>query len=301
MKQIRCYLPNVLLTFLLVFVLLGCQAALFARTQVLHTENFRTIAQQEALADKAYTTLESYFRTRANSTGIPESVYMDVMDRETLGDAILSGVTQAFDYLSGRSEDYAFTMDFTALEASVRGFFEAYADENGIEKDVIFEDKVASAIAEAESEILFVCDAFKFSVIDANGWMAPARTAVAYLNLCTIALLIAAAVLLVLLIACNWKQPRHLLYWLGLAGALSAALLMIPCVYVTATDYFSAFAIKDPLIFSAVVGYLKLLTQELLTQEIIVLAVSVLCLIAFGILALIRKPSSAEQDAHETE
>ncbi len=293
MRKIRCYLPNVILTFLLVFALVGCQAALFAKTQVLNTKNFETIAREEALADKAYTTLESYFRTRANSTGIPESVYMDVMDKEALHEAILSSVAQAFDYLNGKTDDYRFTMDFTALESSVRTFFETYADENGYEKDQVFEEKILSVTQEAESEILFVADAFKFSAIDENGLMEPARKLVAYLNLGTTALLIGTAVLLLLMLLCNWKQPRHLLYWIGLAGLISAVLLMVPCLYVTTTDYFSAFAIKDPLIFSAVVGYLKLLTGRLLIAGTAVLVGSVLCLAAFGVLGLFRKTAAA--------
>ncbi len=282
MKQIRCYLPNVLLTFLLVFVLLGLQGAAFARTQLLNPKRFETIASQEALGEKAYTTLEGYFRTRANSTGIPDTVYMDVMDSETLEAAILSSVTQAFDYLNGKTNDYEFTMDFTALEASIRAFFESYAAENGYEQDAVYEEKVTSTIAEAETEILFVCDAFKFSLIDSKGWLAPMRSVVAYLNPGTLALLAAAVVLVGLLVFCNRRQPWHLLYWIGIAGLISALLLAAPCLYITVTDYFSAFAIKDPLVFSSVVGYLKLLTSRLLTTEIIVLAASAACLTAFA-------------------
>ncbi len=302
MKNIRLYLPNVLLTLLLTFVLLGCEGLLFAKTQVLSKQNFRTIAQKEQLAEKAYTTLDSYFKTRANSTGIPSSVYMDVMDQEALEAAILSSVAQAFDYLEGRTETYSYTMDFTALESSIRTFFEEYAAENGYAMDQVFEDKVASTIKEAESEIIFVTDAFKFSTMHSNGLLEPMRKIVTYLNFGVITCLVTAAVLVLLLIACNLKQLRHLLYWLGLAGTISSALLMAPCLFVTTTDYFSAFAIKDPLIFSAVVGYLKLLTSRLLTAEIIVLIVSLLCLIAFGVLGLVsgkKVPAPAEEDAPE--
>ncbi len=301
MKHIRLYLPNVILTLLLTFVLLGCEGLLFAKTQVLSKDNFRTVAQEEQLAEKAYTTLESYFKTRANSTGIPASVYMDVMDQEALEAAILSSVAQAFDYLEGRTETYSYTMDFTALEGSIRTFFEEYASENGYAMDQVFEDKVTSTIQEAESEIIFVTDAFKFSTMHSNGLLEPMRKIVTYLNFGVITCLTAAAVLVLLLIVCNLKQLRHLLYWLGLAGTISSALLMAPCLFVTTTDYFSAFAIKDPLIFSAVVGYLRLLTSSLLTVEIIVLAVSLLCLIVFGVTGhFCKKPSPASQ-AEEAE
>ncbi len=87
MRKIRCYIPNVLLSFLLVFLLLAAGLTAFVRTQVLNADTFRVVTAQEGLADKAYSSLESYFRTRANSTGIPAEVYTDVMDRAELEEA----------------------------------------------------------------------------------------------------------------------------------------------------------------------------------------------------------------------
>lgn len=301
MTKIRCYLPNVLLTFLLVFFVLGCQLTVYAKTQVLSKETFRTIAEQEALADKAYTSLESYFKSRANSTGIPAEVYTEVMNRETLHDGILDSVNQAFDYLNGKSEAYAFTMDFTALESSIETFFSDYAAENGYQKDQVYEDKVASVIAEAEAKILFVTDTFKFSTMYNNGWLTTARTYISYLNLaCTICIL-GTVVLLLLLIVCNLKQPAHLLYWSGLGAGIPSLLMLVPCIYVMATDYFAGFAIKDPQIFAAVVGYLRKITSGVLTLEIVTLVIAVICLVVFGFLCALRREKKAEDPAVEEQ
>ncbi len=289
MKQIRCYLPNVLLTFLLVFFLLAAELVTFARTQVLNAETFHVVAQQEALADKAYTALEDYFKTRANSTAIPAEVYTDVIDREELNDGILGSVSQAFDYLNGKTEDYVFTMDFTALEASIETFFSDYAAENNIPKDAVYEEKVASVIAEAEAEILFVADTFKFSTMHKNGWLETARTLVSYLNPAQTACIICVIVLFLLLILCNLKQLRHLLYWCGLSGLTASLLLFVPCVYVTATDYFAGFAIKDPQIFAAVVGFLELLVSRAATMAVVTLVISVIALAVFGILHAVQR------------
>ncbi len=295
MKQIRCYLPNVLLTFLLVFFLLATQLTIFAKTQALNAANFQKIAEQEGLADMAYSSLETYFKTRANSTGIPAKVYTDVMDRDALHEAILGSVSQAFDYLNGKTDTYEFTMDFTALEGSVNTFFSDYAAENNVQKDAVYEEKVASVIAEAEAEILFVADTFKFSTMHKNGWLETARKLVSYLNLAQTACIIGTAILLLLLILCNLKQPAHLLYWGGLSWMTASLLLLVPCVYVTATDYFAGFAIKDPQIFAAVVGFLELLVSRATTLAIVTLVLSVVALAAFGLSHALRREENAEE------
>lgn len=288
MKNIRCYLPNVLLTFLLVFFVAGSQLTIFAKTQVLSKHTFQSIAEQEALADKAYTSLESYFQSRSNSTGIPAEVYTDVIDREMLHAAILDSVNQAFDYLNGKSDSYAFTIDFTEMHVSIEAFFSSYAEENGYQKDQVYEEKVASVIAEAEAKILFVTDTFKFSTMYEKGWLETAKTYISYLNLACTLCIAGAAVLFVLLILCNLKQPAHLLYWSGLAAGIPALLMLIPCAYITATDYFAGFAIKDPQIFAAVVGYLRHITSGVMTMEIVTLVIAVICFILFGFLSALQ-------------
>ncbi len=281
MKKIRCYIPNVLLTFLLVFMILATELVFFARMQVLNTDTFRTVIAQEQLADKAYTSLESHFKTRANSTGIPAEVYMDVISREELGEAILDSVSQAFDYLNGKSDSYAFTMDFTALEGSLTAFFEEYADENGYEKDEKYEKKLASSIKSAETRILSTADTFKLSMMYEKGWLKTAKTFVSYLNLASTLCIVAVMFLLFLLILCNLRQIGHFFYWLGLASLIAGALLLTPCVYVKATNFFAGFTIKDPQIFSAVVGFLNLLTGRAMTMAIVTLIAALVLLVAF--------------------
>lgn len=290
MKRIRLYLPNVLLTFLLVFALLGLELTLFAKCVVLNPATFRTVAEQENLKDKAYATLETDFKSRANSTGIPAEVFLTPMDKEALHEGILDSVTQAFNYLSGRSDTYEFTMDFTVLEASVNAFFEEYAAEIDYEKDDIYEQKVASTIAEAESEVLFVADTFKFSTMHRNGWLSAGRKYLAYLNPAILGCAGLTAVLLVLLLVCNRKQGAHLAYWCGLSACIAGLLLVVPCVYLIVTDYFAAFAISDPQIFSAVVGFLRLLTNRAAAMAGITLGGGIVLLVLFTVLLHKKSP-----------
>lgn len=298
MMKIRCYIPNILLIILLVFVLLATLLTAFVRTQVLNADSFRIITEQEQLDEKAYKSLETYFKTRANSTGIPAEVFMDAIPQPELKEGINASVAQAFDYLSGKTETYEFTMDFTLLEESVTQFFSDYAAEHNVVKDKVYEEKVASVIAEAEAEILFVADTFKMSMMHEKGWLGSARHYLTYLLFAQAACLIVLGIILILLLLCNLRQMSHMLYWCGTAGLTASLLLLVPCVYVTQTDYFAGFAIKDPQIFAAVVGFLELLVSRAQSMAILVLVISVVCLVLFGIIRAVsgRRGNALEQE-----
>lgn len=294
MKKIGCYIPNVLLTFLLVFFLLAAEAVGFVKTQALNPELYRTVAQRESLSEKAYSSLDTYFRTRHNSTGIPAEVYMLPMEKAVLQEAIEDSLTQAFSYLNGKTDSYAFTMDFTELESSIDKFFIEYANAHNVALDDVYEAKVASVKAEAESEILFITDTFKFSTMYENGWLASAKHYIGFLNFAVLGCVGAAVILAVLLVLCNRKQLLHLLYWLGLGVSVSSLMAAFPCIYVMQTDYYSGFAIKDPQVFAAVVGSLKMMTGRLMGFEIFMFLVGIGMLILFASLLRAQQKSDKE-------
>ena len=176
------------------------------------------------------------------------------------------------------------TLIATAFYAHSTYLTQRTAEVLGYEKDAVYEQKVASVIAEAEGEILFVTDTFKFSVLEENGWLGRLRKAVSYLDLLQTVCLAGTAVILVLLLLCNLRQFAHMAYWLGLAGLIGGLLLLVPAVYIQATDFFSGFAIKDPQIFAAVVGFLQLLTQRALVMAIATAAAGLVLLVLFAVL-----------------
>ena len=114
-----------------------------------------------------------------------------------------------------------------------------------------------------------------------------------YLKLAECGCIAGIIVILILLIICNIKQLEHLCYWIGLAGFIAGGLMAAPCIYLTATDYYSSFAIKDPQIFSAVIGYLKLLTSRCLTMAIITAIVGFIGLMGFILLRSAQRADTA--------
>ena len=284
MNQIRLYIPKVLLTFLLIFLLIGSMFSLLIQQKAFHKETFQNIIIQQDLGEKAYASLESYFQSRSNSSGIPAEVFMDSLDKDSLENAILYSTLQGLDYLQGNQEAYERTLQFTELETSVTDFFNQYADENGYLKDDAFQEKVQSTIDEAEKKIYFTTDTFKFSTLYENGWLAKIRHFLSLFQKMAVIIFILTGIILLLLILCCKSQFSESLYWVGLSGLFSGLLTSLPCLYVLKTDYFSGFVIKDPQIFAAVVGYLQFMTKQLCTLSICIGVVGLVCLIIFTIM-----------------
>lgn len=294
MKRVKLYVPNVILTLLLVFLLIGSEGTILARGIGLRGTTFLYITEHQQLDAKGYDTLTSYFKRRSHSTGIPETVFLDAISQEDLQEGILRNVNAALDYICGRTDAYEPAMDLTALETAVTDFFVAYAEENDYQQDELFDQKVQSTIDEARAEILLTADPFKFSALQTNGWLAKLRQAVSYLDLAVKISVIASIAVILLLILCNLKQLEHLCYWIGLACFTSGLLSAVPCIYLTASDFFSGFTIKDPQVFSSITGFLRLLTNRGLTMAIITAIVGIIGMIGFAFLRAVEREDAEE-------
>ena len=290
MKQhIPHYFLNVLFTLFLVFSLIATELTLFMQRGALHANMFQAVVLQEQLTEKAYDKIESYFKTRANSTGIPEAVFLRVVDKEMLYNGIMESVTQAFDYLNGNTPDYQFTMDFTEMEQSVTDFFEEYAEVNHYPKDEIYQEKLQSVIAESEKEILFTVDNFKFSMMYEKGWLARLKQVVSYLNTAVMVFVGMTLVLAIIIVVLNRKRFINVPYWLGLSAFTAGILLAVPSFWITHTDYFSGFVVTDLQIFSAVVGYLNLLVNRVLVMAVVTICIGIVGFAGFGALCLFQR------------
>ena len=152
-----------------------------------------------------------------------------------------------------------------------------------MEKDDVFQKKVDSAIAEAESEILFVADTFKFSTMYENGWLAKAKKAVALLSRVTAGCCVITVILLILLALCCKSRMMEILYWWGLAGLTAGLLIMVPSLYILKTDYFSGFVVREPQIFAAVTGYLQYMMHQICMTAGVTAGIGILFLVIFSI------------------
>lgn len=284
MSKIRFYFPKILLTFLLIFLLIGSETALLIQQKALHKDTFYQVITQQELGKKAYSSLDTYFQSRSNSSGIPKEVFMNALDEKMLADAVYVSALSGLDYLNRNSDSYSVTLEFSALETSVTEFFNQYAETNHYEKDEIFNQKVQSTIDEAEKKILFTVDTFKFATLYELGFLEKIRHFLTlFRKLMTMSCIATVLLLFVLVVLCR-KQMTESFYWLGLDGLISGLMITVPCLYLLKTDYFSGFVITEPEIFSAIVGYLQHVTNQLCTVGGVTAGIGLLFLVIFAVI-----------------
>lgn len=287
MKRIRFYIPCVLLTFLLVFSLMGTLVSGIA-CRVLRMHTYETVLAAYSMGTLSEETLTSRFTRRANTTGIPVEISMTGMDADVLAHATREITAQALDYITGRSDSFAPTMDFTQTDAALSDYLSSYAEENGYEQDAAYEEKLAQILGETHEEILDAADCYKFRLLYDSGYLETARHYAPLVSMAFRMLLILTGLLALALILCNKRQPVFCLYWIGLAAFIAGVLPLVPGIYLTATDYFAGFAVKDAQIFTAVVGLLRNLTKSLVTGAGCLAGGGVLGIIAFALLLRLR-------------
>ncbi|MDE6730560.1 MAG: hypothetical protein K2J71_07285, partial [Oscillospiraceae bacterium] len=81
-NPMKLYPVKILLAFVLVFCLLGTELLVSVKHIALNPATFETVTEAQQLDEKAYTALESYFKSRANSTGIPAEVFLNPITKE---------------------------------------------------------------------------------------------------------------------------------------------------------------------------------------------------------------------------
>ncbi len=285
MKKPLTYALSVVIALLLVFSYLGAVAGGILKFRALSSGTALKIAESEQLAQKVHDTLEAYYVQQENVTGIPADTYADAINAEALTPIIRELIADGFGYVNGTVSEVAVSPDFSALENNMTAFFVRYAEENGYERDGLFDEKLSAAIETAEENILTACDVFRFRTLADAGYLKKLRLAAPWANYLLIGSLAAILLLLVILGVLYRKEKPMLLYWLGTSVLVGSVLMLIPAVWLTATRWFDRFAVKEDQIFTAVTGYLYSLTGTAITAAIIGIVLAAVLYVMLGIVS----------------
>lgn len=297
MKKASTYIISVLLTLLLVFVSIAACAAGVFRFVALQPDTALGIVDSEKLADRVHSSLETEFRQRESTTGIPSSVYANAIKPENLKPIIRDTVTNGFAYLQGESNSLNTDADFSKLEKEIRVFFENYAAENKIEKNESFDLALRKTTDNAETLILNACDVFRFATLDDAGVFQKLKPYLPWASTGTTALFAAAAVLVLLLFLVNFHEAEHGFYWVGTALIIASAVLMIPAMWLEKTRWFDRFSVKTDQTFAAVTGYLYTNTHAVVSAATAGIIISVLLFLLFTVLHLHRGKTEVSRSA----
>lgn len=288
MNSLKKYIPCLLLSLILVFASLGTSAVIIAGKYA-NTDKLVELTEENEIVPMIKSQLENYFSDKYNSTGIPAEVYMSAITDEYLLSVVNGTINEAFDYMENEKPAEFTVKSNTQLEENITDFFSDYAESIGYEKDDNYNKKVDSAISSAYNAIGEQCDIYKLKTIYNKGLLIKAKPIYQNLNLIKYACLGVTVLLVVIIVLINIKSISAALYWTGISSLISGAIGIIPCIYLNETNYFDAFVIKQPQIFTAFTGAMYSAVDSFMMNQIILAAVGALLIIVYAVVNRLKK------------
>lgn len=289
MKNPKTYLPCVLVSIIFVFTLLGSGICVLADKVILNPQTCIDLVSEKQLDSKVKGIIDREFEEKYNSTGIPDTVYTEIITEEWVKFTINGFILEGFNYLNGETDTYSSDItDFTALDNNITEFFSNYADENGYVKDSSYEDKLNTEINTAHSIITNYTDIFKMNTLKSEGVLAQARRYIGYLDTLTYICIGGACASFILIVLLSIKRIRETLYWTGCSLAIAGIIGLVPCIYIKSSNYFDAFVIKQEQIFTAFTSFMYKIVDRFTIVASVFLVFSVIMFVSYAIINIIK-------------
>ena len=303
MKSKGSYISSFIVTLLLVFSVLASVGCLTVKKFVT-ADNLIKLTEQKNLSSIVSKELEKYFTEKYADTGIPAEIYMNNISDEYLKMTISQKIYYGFAVLNGANEKmYESIPANTDLEKSITEYYETYADETDYEikdENDPYYQKLAKSKNDAFKVIEEYCDVYKLNALVNHGILKKVHPIYIKLPTLSIICLGASAFLALLLLVCNFKRIKDALYWIGTALLCSGVFGAVPCIYLLKTDYFSAFSIKQPQIYTAYTTSMEVFTENFMKNSVMLIAAAVLIYIVFSVCSAVSgKSKKAEPDKSE--
>ncbi len=300
MKSKVSYISSFIFTILLVFSIIASVGCLTAK-KFATAENLIKITEEKNLTSVVHSELEKYFTEEYADTGIPADVYMKNISKEYLKMAINEKINYGFTILNGGNEKTHKGIPVnTDLNNSITEYFEKYAAETGYEikdENDKYYEKLAITKNNAEEAIEVYCDIYKFNALVKHGIIGKIKPLYTKLPTLTIISIGLSAFLALMLLVCNFKRIKDALYWSGTAFLCSGIFGAVPCIYLLETNYFSAFSIKQPQIFTAYTTAMELFTRSFMKNSILLIISAVLFFIIFSVCTAVFGKSVASENS----
>lgn len=291
MKNAVSYVSSFIVSILLIFLTLVSLICLTVRSYT-NPQKIKQIVQKQNISHIVYTELEKYYSERYNNTGIPADIYMNAIDEEYLNNLIMNKIGEGFAVLNITSNPTTYEPlepRNEKLDTALSNFYSDYADSIGAEKDAKYDEKLSDAKENAYKIIVEYCDIYKISAMIKHGILTKLSPVYTKLPMITGISLISVAVLLLILFLINLKSKSVFLYWAGISAIISGIIGAVPCIWLKATDFFSAFTVKQAQIYTAYTSTMNDITQNFMTASIITASTGAVLVIIYAVLGKILK------------
>ena len=258
MKKINHYFPNVILSVIFVFSFIGLSLTTEAKDKLLSSSFYISSAEKHDIYLRVTNHADDYFTKSYAVSGIPAEVYMDGLDDKTIKDAVDGKIENFFDYVSGKSSKLEETeIDFSVLEKNLTDYFSEFAEENNVEVNEDFTKQLDKTIETAESEIDSFTNIYMMDYMEKAGIPQTLRKVYPIIAAAPFVFMGVLLVGLVILILLNRKNLRFVFYWISTSGICASVIILIPCIILKYSDYFSRLVMRNDYIYYAVTGLLN--------------------------------------------
>lgn len=258
MKKINHYFPNVILSVIFVFSFIGLSLTTEAKDKLLSSSFYISSAEKHDIYLRVTNHADDYFTKSYAVSGIPAEVYMDGLGDKTIKDAVDGKIENFFDYVSGKSSKIEETeIDFSVLEKNLTDYFSEFAEENNVEVNEDFTKQLDKTIETAESEIDSFTNIYMMDYMEKAGIPQTLRKVYPIIAAAPFVFMGVLLVGLVILILLNRKNLRFVFYWISTSGICASVIILIPCIILKYSDYFSRLVMRNDYIYYAVTGLLN--------------------------------------------
>ncbi|MGN1480498.1 hypothetical protein [Porcipelethomonas sp.] len=292
MKKMEKYIPNLILSIIMVFALLGTECLVFAKTQVLNEQTYINAVEKNHVSQKVLNEIENYFEKSSNYSRIPAEVYMSAVSEELVEDAIEQKISRVFDYITGNTNEIADAeIDFEELEKSISDYFEKFAEENNVEVNDDYNSQLQKTVDTARNEIDNFTDVYMLSYINKTGVLSKVRTVYGLLDTASAVMAGVVLVCIILIFIMNLKKKSYFLYWISSVLICSSVIVLIPGLYIRLSGYTQKLVIRNDYIYSAVTGAINDINDKLIYAQAAALILGIIIMVIF---AFASKPRNAE-------
>ncbi|MDE5648748.1 MAG: hypothetical protein K2I33_02455 [Oscillospiraceae bacterium] len=293
MKRMEKYIPNLLLTMILVFALIGSEGIMFAKTQLMRSEPYIEAVETNDVALKSMNAIEKYFKDSENYSGIPADVYMSAITEDDIKSMIEMKINNVVDDIDGSASGYnEMQFDFSDLEKSISDYFAEFAEENNVEIDDAYNQQLQKTIDTAESEITNFTDVYMLKMIEKTGAFSKLNKLYGFVNpLIYITVGLAVLCFIIILI----MSRKNFLYWTSSAFLCSSVIAFIPCLYFKFSGYLDKLVIRNDYIYSAVTGMLNGTLNKYIALQTCIFAVGIILMVIYMIIC--KKTASKDKNS----
>ncbi len=290
MKKFSTYLPSLIISVILVFMIIGSSLTAIININVT-AEKSTVLMKENNISSLVHSELEKYFNDQYNTTGVPSQTYMDAIDENYLNSVINLYTESLFTSLKSGNPTTVEIPKNQNLESNIEEFFSNYADNFGYEKDETYKKKLKETTDSAYQIIENYCDIYKYSSLQNHGVLTKISKVYSHMNTITVVCFTVSLFLILILLLINRRSLSVCLYWTGISSLIAGILGTLPSIYLLSSKYFDAFIIKQPQVFKSFTGAMYGLTKAFMSVHIAVLLIGICFIVVYAVVNKMLKKS----------